>query len=88
MTGRGLSDRGLRQVLTWLVLVLLLVPIGGALWLGFVHGESPCILCWAERTSMLLNPDPRASERFPQQVRDLHAWIVANDAAVRAKRVK
>ena len=27
------------------------------------------------RTSMLLNPDPRASERFPQQVRDLIAWV-------------
>ena len=50
----GLSERGLRQVLAWLVLALLVVPIGGALWLGFVHGESPCILCWSERTSMLL----------------------------------
>lgn len=27
------------------------------------------------RTSMLLNPDPRASEHFPQQVRDLIAWV-------------
>lgn len=50
----GLTDRPLRQVLAWLVIALLAVPIGGALWLGFVHGESPCILCWAERTSMML----------------------------------
>jgi luciferase family oxidoreductase group 1 len=27
------------------------------------------------RTAMLLNPDPRSSERFPQQVRELQAWI-------------
>lgn len=27
------------------------------------------------RTAMLLNPDPRASEMFPQQVRELQAWI-------------
>ncbi len=50
----GLTDARLRQVLAWLVIALLVVPVGGALWLGFVHGESPCILCWAQRTSMLL----------------------------------
>ncbi|HET8747976.1 MAG TPA: LLM class flavin-dependent oxidoreductase [Ramlibacter sp.] len=27
------------------------------------------------RTSQLLNPDPRAAERFPQQVRELQAWV-------------
>lgn len=27
------------------------------------------------RTAMLLNPDPRAAEMFPQQVRELQAWI-------------
>jgi luciferase family oxidoreductase group 1 len=27
------------------------------------------------RTSMLLNPDPRAADHFPQQVRELHAWV-------------
>jgi luciferase family oxidoreductase group 1 len=27
------------------------------------------------RTAMLLNPDPRASDRFPQQVRELQAWV-------------
>lgn len=28
-----------------------------------------------QRTAMLLNPDPRASEMFPQQVRELQAWV-------------
>lgn len=50
----GLTEARLRQVLAWLAIVLLIVPVGGALYLGFFHGESPCILCWAERTSMIL----------------------------------
>lgn len=31
------------------------------------------------RTAMLLNPDPRASEMFPQQVRELQAWVTGQD---------
>ncbi|HEY0825237.1 MAG TPA: LLM class flavin-dependent oxidoreductase [Ramlibacter sp.] len=31
------------------------------------------------RTAMLLNPDPRASEMFPQQVRELHAWVTGQE---------
>jgi luciferase family oxidoreductase group 1 len=27
------------------------------------------------RTARLLNPDPRAADLFPQQVRELHAWV-------------
>src|SRR5438552_17159377 len=27
------------------------------------------------RTARLLNPDPRASDQFPQQVRELQAWV-------------
>src|SRR4051812_26117994 len=27
------------------------------------------------RTALLLNPDPRSAEHFPQQVRELHAWV-------------
>jgi luciferase family oxidoreductase group 1 len=27
------------------------------------------------RTALLLNPDPRASQRFPQQVQELQAWV-------------
>lgn len=49
-----LSQARLRTLLGWIVILLLLVPVGGALWMGFVHGESPCILCWAQRTSMVL----------------------------------
>jgi hypothetical protein len=49
-----LSQQRLRAVLTWVVILLIVGPVGGALWLGFAHGDSPCILCWAQRTSMLL----------------------------------
>jgi luciferase family oxidoreductase group 1 len=31
------------------------------------------------RTALLLNPDVRSSERFPQQVRELHAWVTGQD---------
>src|SRR3954467_8170936 len=33
----------------------------------------------AHRTAMLLNPDPRASEKFPQQVRELQAFVSGED---------
>lgn len=49
-----MSEARLRSVLAWVVLALVAVPVGGAVWLGVVHGESPCILCWAQRTSMVL----------------------------------
>jgi luciferase family oxidoreductase group 1 len=28
-----------------------------------------------QRTALLLNPDPQSAQHFPQQVRELHAWI-------------
>ena len=31
------------------------------------------------RTARLLNPDPRASDNFPQQVRELHAWVTGQE---------
>jgi luciferase family oxidoreductase group 1 len=31
------------------------------------------------RTARLLNPDPRAAELFPQQVRELQAWVSGQD---------
>jgi luciferase family oxidoreductase group 1 len=31
------------------------------------------------RTARLLNPDPRASEDFPLQVRELHAWVTGQE---------
>ncbi len=51
---RPLSQAGLLDILAWVVIVLVAVPVGGAVWLGVVQGESPCILCWAQRTSMTL----------------------------------
>jgi len=37
------------------VLALVAGPIGTAVFvLGFVQGDSPCILCWAQRTAMVL----------------------------------
>lgn len=32
-----------------------------------------------QRTARLLNPDPRASEMFPQQVRELQAWVLGQE---------
>jgi luciferase family oxidoreductase group 1 len=32
-----------------------------------------------QRTAMLLNPDLRSSERFPQQVVELHAWVTGQE---------
>jgi disulfide bond formation protein DsbB len=44
----------LRTALASVVIVLTAGPVGAAVWLGVLHGESPCILCWAQRTSMVL----------------------------------
>jgi disulfide bond formation protein DsbB len=50
----GPTGNPLRTAVAVLVIALLAVPVGGALWLGVAHGESPCILCWTQRTSMVL----------------------------------
>jgi disulfide bond formation protein DsbB len=50
----ALSEARLRSILTWVVIVLLGGPVVGAVLLGVLHGDSPCILCWAERTGMIL----------------------------------
>ena len=50
----GVSEARLRSVLAWLVIAITAGPVGVAVWLGVAHGESPCILCWAQRTSMAL----------------------------------
>lgn len=48
------SER-LYAFLAVLVLALAAGPVGtSAYWLGFVQGESPCVLCWAQRTGMAL----------------------------------
>ncbi len=50
----ALSEPRLRGVLAWVVIALVAGPVGGAVVLGIVHGDTPCILCWAQRTSMAL----------------------------------
>jgi len=49
-----LSADRLRAVLAWVVIALVAGPVTGSALLGVLHGDSPCILCWAERTSMVL----------------------------------
>jgi hypothetical protein len=49
-----LSEDRLRGILAWIVIVLVGGPVLAAVLLGVLHGDSPCILCWAERTSMVL----------------------------------
>jgi disulfide bond formation protein DsbB len=45
----------LRAVVASAVLALCVGPIGiAAFVLGFAHGESPCVLCWAQRMGMIL----------------------------------
>ncbi|WP_248785821.1 disulfide bond formation protein B, partial [Escherichia coli] len=37
------------------VLFLTVVPVGTAVFfLGFVHGDSPCVMCWEQRIGMIL----------------------------------
>ena len=49
-----LSADRLRAILAWVVIVLVGGPVAGAVLMGLAFGDSPCILCWAERTSMVL----------------------------------
>jgi disulfide bond formation protein DsbB len=42
-------------ILTTAVLILVVIPIGAAVFvLGFVDGDSPCVMCWEERAAMAL----------------------------------
>ena len=50
----GISEARLRTVLAWAVILLTAGPVGIAVVLGIAFGESPCILCWAQRVSMVL----------------------------------
>jgi disulfide bond formation protein DsbB len=50
----AISEDRLRAILSWIVIVLVGGPVAGAVLLGVIHGDSPCILCWAQRTSMVL----------------------------------
>ena len=50
----GLTEARLRGILAWVVIVLVGGPVGSAVLLGVLAGDSPCILCWAQRTGMVL----------------------------------
>lgn len=50
----GVSEYRLRTVLAWAVMALTAGVLGTSVVLGVVYGESPCILCWAQRISMAL----------------------------------
>src|SRR5512134_3716644 len=48
-------SRPVYTLLAAAVLFLVLGPLGTSVFvLGFVHGDSPCILCWAQRIGMAL----------------------------------
>jgi disulfide bond formation protein DsbB len=49
-----MRNETLYTLLALAVLALTGGPIGAAVVLGFFHGESPCVLCWAQRTGMIL----------------------------------
>ena len=50
----AVSQERLRSVLAWVVIALMAGPPGVSVLLGMVYGESPCVLCWAQRTCMML----------------------------------
>ena len=49
-----ITEDRLRGILAWVVILLVGGPVTAAVLLGVLHGDSPCILCWAQRTSMVL----------------------------------
>jgi hypothetical protein len=50
----AVSQDRLRTILAWVVIALMAGPPGVSVVLGVMYGESPCVLCWAQRTSMIL----------------------------------
>jgi disulfide bond formation protein DsbB len=57
MTGSDGAPRrkAIFTILALLVLALVAGPIGASVFvLGFAFGDSPCVLCWAQRTGMVL----------------------------------
>ncbi|KAB2968153.1 MAG: disulfide bond formation protein B [Thermoanaerobaculia bacterium] len=50
-----MARRPVDAILAWAVLLLAALPLGASVFvLGFVLGDSPCILCWGQRTGMAL----------------------------------
>lgn len=55
VTETAAKQNAVYTVLTLAVLALAIVPIGSAVFvLGFVHGDSPCVMCWEQRIGMAL----------------------------------
>ncbi len=53
--GFGVTRNAIYTILALAVLALSLVPIGSAVFLlGFLNGDSPCVMCWEQRTGMVL----------------------------------
>lgn len=49
------SEKNFNALMATAVMLILVIPVGIAnVWLGYVVGESPCVLCWWERIGMIL----------------------------------
>jgi len=54
-TNTSVKRDGLYPILAVAVLVLTVVPVGTAVFvLGFISGDSPCVMCWEQRIGMAL----------------------------------
>ncbi len=52
---RPAGENAVYTVLALAVLALAVVPVGAAVFvLGFVYGDSPCVMCWEQRIGMAL----------------------------------
>ena len=50
-----MTRNGIYSILALAVLLLSIVPVGTAVFLlGFINGDSPCVMCWEQRTGMVL----------------------------------
>ena len=49
------SEKNFNALMATVIMLILVIPVGIAnVWLGYVVGESPCVLCWWERIGMIL----------------------------------
>ncbi|MBF0985163.1 MAG: disulfide bond formation protein B, partial [Campylobacter sp.] len=49
------SEKNFNALMATAIMLILVIPVGIAnVWLGYVVGESPCVLCWWERIGMIL----------------------------------
>ncbi len=55
VTQTPVKHGGIYTLLALAVLVLAVIPVGSAVFvLGFVYGDSPCVMCWEQRIGMAL----------------------------------